>query len=187
MPHEQLRAVIVYESMFGSTAEIAEAVADGLRAEQVLAHVIDVRTAGPADELAPDLLVVGAPTHAFSLSRPGTRADAVRRGAPAEVAAVGLREWIDTMSSQPRLEHRLAAAFDTRVTKVRRLPKAASTRAAHLLTRHGYELVGRPTPFLVEHIQGPLAPGELDRAATWGHVIAMAARQRLHPTPAPAR
>lgn len=183
----QLRAVVVYESMFGCTAQVARAAADGLRAEHVLVEVFEVQDAPPADELTADLIVVGAPTHAFSLSRPATRADAVRQGAPARVAAVGMREWIQAMRSQPALEHRLAATFDTRATKVRRLPKAASTRAAHLLSHHGYELVGRPTPFLVADIQGPLVAGEIDRAVTWGRVIALAARQRLHPTPAPAR
>lgn len=184
---QELRALVIYESMFGNTADVARAVAEGLRAEHAAVDVVEVRDAPRADQATADLIVVGAPTHAFSLSRPSTRADAVRQGAPTDVAATGLREWIDAVAARPPLDHRLAAAFDTRVTKVRRLPKAASTRAAHLLSRHGYELVGRPTPFLVEDLRGPLVAGELDRAVTWGRVIALAARQRLHPTPAPAR
>ena len=76
-----LRALLVYESMFGSTQAVAAAVADGLRAEGVETELVDVRHAPAAREAAFDLLVVGAPTHAFSLSRPSTRQDAVRQGA----------------------------------------------------------------------------------------------------------
>ena len=74
----------------------------------------DVATASvdlPADL---DLLVVGAPTHAFSLSRPSTRADAVRQGAPPERATAGLREWLT--AAPPQDARRLpVAVFDTRV------------------------------------------------------------------------
>lgn len=181
-----LRALVVYESMFGCTEDIARAVADGLSLEGAMVDLTEVRSAAPADESAFDLLVVGAPTHAFSLSRPSTRADAVRQGASPEVASTGLREWLDAMGTKES-RHLLAAAFDTRASKVRRLPKAASTRAARVLTRHGYELVSRPTPFLVQDIKGPLVAGELDRAVNWGRVVALAARQRIHPTPAPDR
>ena len=182
-----LRALVVYESMFGSTEDVARGVARGLRiGGATTVTLTDVRSAAPADESDFDLLVVGAPTHAFSLSRPSTRADAVRQGARPEVADTGLREWLSAMAPQPggTAPRSLAAAFDTRVTKVRRLPKAASTRAAHLLTRQGYELVSRPTPFLVHDVKGPLAEGELDRAVTWGRSVALAARRRIGATAA---
>lgn len=184
---EQLRSLVVYESMFGCTEEIARAVADGLRVEGVDVVLTDVRDAAQLDRSDFDLLVVGAPTHAFSLSRPSTRADAVRQGGRAGAESIGIREWIEARTSQAGPHARLAAAFDTRVTKVRRLPKAASTRAAHLLARQGYDLVSRPTAFLVEDTPGPLVPGEIKHAVTWGRVVALAARQRLHPTPAPTR
>lgn len=172
-----LRALVVYESMFGSTQDVAAAVADGLRAEGVETELVDVRHAPTARDATFDLLVVGAPTHAFSLSRPSTRQDAVRQGASPEAASTGIREWIAQMGSREEAHGRAAAAFDTRVTKVRSLPKAASTRAAHLLARRGYHLVSRPTPFLVHDVKGPLVAGELDHAVTWAREVARAARQ----------
>ena len=173
----QLRALVVYESMFGCTEEVAHAVAEGLRIEGIAVDVTDVRDAPPAEGGDVDLLVVGAPTHAFSLSRPSTRADAVRQGARAGADGPGLREWIDARKAQAAPDGRLAAAFDTRVTKVRRLPKAASTRAAHLLARQGYQLVSRPMPFLVEGTSGPLAPDQAKHAVYWGRVIACSAKR----------
>jgi hypothetical protein len=158
--------------MFGCTEQVARSVAEGLRTEGVAVTLTDVRDAAPADESEFDLLVVDAPTHAFSLSRPSTRADAVRQGAQPGAATTGLREWLDATGVAFDAPDRLAAVFDTPVTKVRRLPKAAATRAAHVLTRHGYDLVSRPTPFLVEDLKGPLLNGELHHAVTWGRVVA---------------
>src|SRR4051794_39550000 len=122
-----VRALVVYESMFGCTEKVAGAVADGLRQGGLEVQLTEVREAAPAGATGFDLLVVGAPTHAFSLSRPESRAEAVQRGAPPGVATTGLREWLEATPRTPSGEHRLAAAFDTRVTQVRRFPKAAST------------------------------------------------------------
>lgn len=174
-----MRALLVYESMFGSTSEVARAVHEGLTAEGVDVALHEVRSAPAAADADFDLLVVGAPTHAFSLSRPTTRRDAVRQGADEDRAETGLREWLRTLGPKDAAHHRPAAAFDTRVTKVRNLPKAASTRASHLLSRHGYQLVSRPAPFLVDDVKGPLLDGELDRAREWGREVARAA---LHAT-----
>ena len=179
-----VRALLVYESMFGNTELIAGAIATGLRDAGVEVTSTEVGQA-PAPEEAPahDLLVVGAPTHAFSLSRQSTRGDAVRQGADPARAHTGLREWLDDVPTVPGVG--LAACFDTRVTKVRRLPKAASTRAAHLLRRRGATLVEHPTGFLVHDVQGPLEPDELARAVGWGRRLAEQTRSRLSVTASP--
>ena len=173
----ELSALVVYESMFGCTRDVAAAGAAGLRMEGAAVLLVDVRDAAHIDETRADLLVVGAPTHAFSLSSPATRQDAVRQGAPPEAARTGLREWIP--SARRRSDRPLAAAFDTRVVRVRRLPMAAATRAAHLLSRKGYDLVSRPTAFLVHDTPGPIVDGELGAARTWGRTLAQSTRDRL--------
>src|SRR5216684_2978090 len=64
-----MRATVVYESLFGSTREVAEAVAEGLLAAASGAAV-DCRPvvdAGPALGQV-DLLVVGGPTHFLGMS-----------------------------------------------------------------------------------------------------------------------
>jgi hypothetical protein len=173
-----LRALVVHESMFHNTATIAEGVAAGLAAEGMGVTCVDVAAAPPLETVDVDLLVIGAPTHAFSLSRPGTREEAVRQGAPAEHARTGVREWLGAASSH-RAKPSLAAVFDTRVTKVRKLPKAAGTRGAHLLKRLGFTLVHRAEPFLVEDTKGPLLDGEVERASEWGRELARDVAQRL--------
>jgi hypothetical protein len=166
----QPTALVVFESMFDNTARVAHAVAEGLRSEGVSTEVGEVSTQQADIPRTVELLVLGAPTHAFSMSRPSTRADAVRQGAPAERAGLGMREWLGAV--QPPAGRLDVAVFDTRVGKVRRLPMAAGPSATRLARRRGFTPVGRPTSFLVEDIQGPLLDGELERATAWGKTLA---------------
>jgi Flavodoxin len=164
------RALVVYESMFGNTAAIAKAVAEGL-ASVIDADVADVASAPSAlDDL--DLLVVGAPTHAFGLSRPQTRADAGKRGAYADAArSDGVREWIATID-RGSVGATTAAAFDTRVRRPR-LPGSAARAARRRLRRLGFRVLPA-TSFWVTGTPGPLAEGELERAHRWGEQLATA-------------
>jgi flavodoxin len=67
-----MRSLVVVESMFGNTRMIADAVANGLSAAGPVT-VVEVGDAPVAPNEDVALLVVGAPTHAFSLSRANTR------------------------------------------------------------------------------------------------------------------
>ncbi len=116
MNTRELTALVVHESMFHNTATIAEVIAEGLTAEGMSVTSVDVADAPPLETVDVDLLVIGAPTHAFSLSRPSTREEAVRQGALAEHARTGVREWLAAAPSHPANAD-LAAVFDTRVTQ----------------------------------------------------------------------
>jgi hypothetical protein len=172
-----LRAVVVHESLFGNTAAVAEAVAVGLRLQGYDVSTTDVGEARADTALDADLLVVGAPTHAFSLSRASTRADAVRQGAPAAHASTGLREWLAALRPGEASRSPAVAVFDTRVAKVRRIPAAAGPTAARLVRQRGLRLVARPMAFLVEDTQGPLRDGELERARDWGRALGRAVQR----------
>ena len=136
-----MKALVVYESMFGNTEAVARAVAEGV-GETMDVSLHEVSTApAPITDLV-DLVVVGGPTHAFSLSRPSTRADAIDKGATQGEADTGLREWIGHLRKGPHSE--CVAAFDTRVDRVRRLPGSAARKAVQaaagrrlLVGRHG--------------------------------------------------
>jgi sulfite reductase alpha subunit-like flavoprotein len=165
------QALVVYESMFGNTERIARAVADGLRECGLEVTCTDVRDTQLGSPVRADLLVMGAPTHGFSLSRPRTRADAVRQGAPADHAEVGLREWLGQSRPDPSANALPAAVFDTRVSKARLLP-AAARKAAKLARQHGFHLIGPPGAFTVDDTPGPLNTGETERATRWAEDIA---------------
>jgi hypothetical protein len=163
------RALVVFESIFGNTERVARAVAAGL-AEQ---GKVDVVRAGPGVEVGEDvdLLVVGGPTHAFGMTRPGTRAAAGRQGADETAAAGGgLREWLDAVEG--RTTHRpTCAAFDTRIRK-RGVPGSAARSAARRLRHAGLPVVVPPMSFWVHGTGGPLLPGEEDRGRSWGRELA---------------
>ena len=68
-----MRAVVVYESMFGDNRQVAQAIAAGLGERGVTAETVEVGAAPTVVPAEVDLLVVGAPNHAWSLPRPSTR------------------------------------------------------------------------------------------------------------------
>ncbi len=156
------RVLVVAESMFGNTATIAAAVAQGLADET------DVQVTTPVDPPREDvdLLVVGAPTHAFSMPLPGTREEARRQGAIGVNLVRGVREWIDDIPV--RLHHPRIVTFDTRVMRTRRLPGSAARAASRDLRAKGYSPLAASTSFFVDDVKGPIAEGELDRARAWG-------------------
>ncbi|WP_332645178.1 hypothetical protein [Aeromicrobium sp.] len=163
-----MKALVVYESMFGNTAHVAEAIASGLREtmDVNLCAVQDAPTV-PAEDIG--LIVAGGPTHAFSMSRTQTRTDAISKGASEGMVDFGLREWIDGI---PREQHASAlVTFDTRVAKVRHLPGSAARSAAKAGHKHGFESYASPESFYVEDISGPLLDGELERATAWGRKL----------------
>jgi hypothetical protein len=171
-----MRALVVYESMFGNTRYVAEAVADGLG----MVMEVEVMSVGQAVERPgggiPDqlgLLVVGGPTHAFGMSRPGTRADAVsKHGAPAVTSeTAGIREWLERLDGGTLPSGLRVATFDTRVRHPR-VPGSAARRAATALRRLGCRPALAPESFWVDGVAGPLLPGETDRARTWGAQLA---------------
>ncbi|MBJ8347011.1 flavodoxin domain-containing protein [Antrihabitans sp. YC2-6] len=165
-----MRALVVFESMFGNTEEIALAIADGLQTAYDV-DVVNVDEAPPVLSSDIDLLVVGAPTHALGLSRAQTRSEAATR-APGETVTKhkNLRDWLASASRSRNTVY--AVAFATRAVKVRWLPGSAARAAAKLLRRRGFESLVKPTDFYVEDTLGPLLPGEVSRARIWGAEVA---------------
>jgi len=162
-----MRALVVYESMFGNTRAVAEAVAAGL-AERLSVDVSDVGAAPATVSSDVALLVVGGPTHAFGLSRRSTRQSARDQGAREQIE-FGLREWLATLPAATRPA--AAATFATRVAKPR-VPGSAARSARKALRRSGYEPVLAVEDFWVAGTAGPLRDGEIDRARRWGAALA---------------
>ncbi|MEW6582471.1 MAG: flavodoxin domain-containing protein [Actinomycetota bacterium] len=174
-----MKAVVVFESLYGNTRAVAEAVAEGLRDGGDVAF-LPVGDAGPEALTGADLLVVGGPTHVHGMSSERSRAaaaDDARKHpekAPPDVDGPALRTWLDGL---PRHDGRLAAGFDTRLDKPAVLTGAASHGIAKRLRRHGFAVLDEES-FLVTGGEGPLAPGERERARAWGAELARAALAR---------
>lgn len=170
---DQMRALVVYESMYGNTHEIAEAIGEGLSASGS-AEVVSVHDATPEKVAGVDLLVVGGPTHAHGMSRESTRTAAVEAadepGSGLEMdpdaAGDGVREWLESLGRSGGR----AAAFDTRVDMAPMLTGRASKGISKQLHKHGYELVAEPESFLVSK-ETHLLPDERSHARAWGEQL----------------
>jgi hypothetical protein len=169
-----MRALVVYESMFGNTERIAYAIARGL-ATEMTTETVEVSHA-PADPTRDiDLLVIGGPTHGLGLSRPATRAKAaVHAGGVITSDGIGLREWLSVIT--PRLGSPRVAIFDTKFGWPR-LPGSAARRARARLRRLGFAGPIPMATFRVRATIGPLLDGEIDRARRWGHWLGGQCRQ----------
>jgi flavorubredoxin len=165
---ESERALIVYETMFGNTERIARAIRDGLR-RYVPAETVPVNRAPDVVPADVRLLVVGGPTHAFSMSRLSTRQGAWQQGEVVMPIEVGIREWLGAL--KPPVDARVrTATFDTRIAKVRRLPGSAARSAAKLLRRMGYPMLASES-FFVNDTTGPIRDVEIERAQRWGEEL----------------
>ena len=159
-----MKALIVYDSVYGNTQAIARAIGDGL-AERYEVLVVPVGSARLMAD-GSDLLVVGGPTQ--------------RHGLSPELAAL--------LERLPRggLAARQAATFDTRYRMSALLSGSAARAAAKRLQRAGCRLCRPPASFFVErdrppqgekrrHSQERLEAGELERAIAWGRELALSA------------
>ena len=174
-----MRAVVVYESMYGNTHLVADAIGAGLGTSCDV-RIVPVAQASPAVLAEADLVVVGGPTHAHGMSRATTRKWAVEAAdKPASDLKVepdalgpGLREWFGSLGRCPAK----AAAFDTRLHGPARVTGQASKRVSHLLRAHGFDMVAEPESFLVTK-QDRLEPQETARAREWGTRLAASVGQ----------
>ena len=166
-----MKALVVYESLFGNTAAISETIAGSLRTHGIdaVARPVTQRSPGTVGDI--DLLIVGGPTHVHGMSRASTR----KTGATDEkntyaepTVEPGLREWFEGL---PAGDGRAAAAFDTRIGKPVWVTGSAAKGIAKRLERGGFRLTAKPESFLVT-TSNTLEEGEAEHAATWAAGLA---------------
>ena len=181
-----MRALIIYESMYGNTRAVAEAVAAGLRTAceadvKPVAAVAEVTEAAESDVDNVDLLVVGGPTHAHGLSRPSSRNAAAKAAETDDDLTLepgargpGLREWLQHLDGGAG---RRAAAFDTRLSAPPIFTGRSSLHVAKRLRQLGFEIADEPVSFFVD-MKNRLVEGELERAQEWGRRLLGQAAER---------
>jgi hypothetical protein len=165
-----MKAVVVYESLFGNTAAIARAVAEGIGPE---ARALTTDEATVEVLSGADVIVAGAPVIAFGLASQKTR-EGIGRGegdgsTPPDVDHPSLKSWLENL---PSGHGAAGAAFETRLWWS---PRGATGSIERGLRGAGYVTIAKAEKFVVEGKYGPLREGELDRAREWGHELAVAA------------
>ena len=155
-----MKALVVYDSFFGNTEQIARAIGNALGSQNDI-EILRVNNVKPEQLTGLKLLIVGSPTRGF-------------RPTPAINKLLG---------SIPKhgLKGVKVAAFDTRISMndigspiltplVKIFGYAAKPIADRLKKKEG-ELAIPPEGFFVEGSEGPLKEGELERAADWAKQI----------------
>lgn len=160
-----MQAVVVYESHWGNTKAVADAIAEGLGPGSVSLTTDEATAEAVADA---DLVVAGAPVIGFGLPKPAmVEGLASRSGAPrpADVSAVTLRAWLSDLQASPHAHASFETAF-------RWSPGSATSTIDAELQRVGYRKLAKARRFVVTGMYGPLREGELDRARAWGRELA---------------
>jgi flavodoxin len=158
-----MKTVIIYDSVFGNTEQIARAIGAAFPAEAA-AGVFRVGDAGKETLAGVELLIVGSPTRGF---RPTEATVTFLNGLPAN----SLR-GVQTASFDTRTTGK---DFDSKIWSfmVNTFGYAAKP-IADGLAKKGGELVLAPEGFSVKGTKGPLQEGELERAADWARRILQA-------------
>jgi hypothetical protein len=167
-----MKAIVVYESVWGNTAATARAIAEGI-GDGTEAFATD---AVPAERLAEaDLIVAGSPVFAFSLPSEGMRERILQsetEGPPPDLSHPSLRTWLDGLA----VGRGYAAAFETRIWWS---PRGATGTIEKKLAEAGYQRLLKPEKFIVQDKYGPLRDGELGRARGWGRALRAAMDSKM--------
>jgi len=174
-----MKAVVIYESMYGHTHQIANAIGEGFRLHGE-AVVVPVGDATPTLVESADVVIVGGPTHVHGMTRVSTRKGAVEAAEKPDADLVlepdaegaGLREWFESVDQV----FTNAAAFDTRFDLPPVVTGRASKGIARKLRHHGATLIAEPESFFVKK-DSHLALDQVVRAREWGNQLAVSLRR----------
>jgi hypothetical protein len=167
-----MKAIVVYESLWGNTAAIARAIAEGLGD----ARALSTAEASHAAIAGADLIVAGAPVHSMSLPTDQSR-ELARTGnmgpggAPPDLSHPKMRSWLEALPPGQAG----AAAFDTRVNAW--YGRGAASKILQGLQRAGYRPAAKACGFFVSGhrlkptTDGTLCDGEIERARQWGMAL----------------
>jgi len=155
-----MKVLIIYDSVFGNTEQIAQAIGNSLGSEENV-ETLRVSDMKPEQLIGLELLIVGSPTRVFKPTK-------------------AIMNFLNKIPLNV-LKGTKVAAFDTRISTVDvssrllnilvKLFGYAAKPIADKLEKKGGSLIIPPEGFFVIDSKGPLKDGELERAADWVKLI----------------
>jgi len=155
-----MKTLVVYDSFFGNTEKIAQAIGEGFGSGKSV-QVVNVKNVADSMLEALDFLIVGSPTRAFSPS-------------PA------IKSFVNNLNTEI-LRGVKVAAFDTRLPMGENVPGflrfmvklfGYADKPMHdKLVKKGGQAAAEPMGFYVLESEGPLKDGEEARASAWAQEI----------------
>ncbi len=146
-----LKVLVVYESMFGNTLQVAETIAENLNDIQKIETVIKTtKDVDPMEVLDYNLILIGSPNH---------------MGGPTR----GIKKFIGKLG-KIGLKEKKTATFDTYVRKnvnkaVRKMERRIKEKVS------GLELITPGLSIKVGGVRGPVLEGELPKCKEFAKLI----------------
>jgi flavodoxin len=156
-----MKAMVVYDSVFGNTGKVAQAIGEALGSPEEV-EVVQVGDARPEQVEGLTLLIVGSPTQQFSPT--GAIANFVK-GIPRNGLEGVKVAAFDTRFTEAEIERVRILAFFVKIFGY------AAKPISDRLVKKGGELAAAPEGFYVGGTEGPLLEGELERAGEWAKGI----------------
>jgi flavodoxin len=155
-----MNALVTYETQFGNTEQIAQAIANALVAHGSARRAV-VGEVSAADLENLDRLIIGGPTQYHE-------------------ATPDILAWLDHIPPQA-LDGLPMVVFDTRYRMSRWLSGSAAQMLGREIKKRGGVLLVPPESFFVIERTGPLEAGEIERAATWAGKLCDALKAQSMP------
>ena len=133
------RAIVIFDSKFGNTGKIAKSLAGGLERAGLRVDLLNMRDVKVEMLEDYDLIAVGAPTQAFTASKP-------------------MKDFLGKLEDTETLKGKQGFAFDTKFAS--RLSGSASKYIEGKLSNLGMEIVRPRQSAIVKKSEGPLEEGE---------------------------
>ncbi|MGD0779990.1 MAG: flavodoxin domain-containing protein [Dehalococcoidales bacterium] len=154
-----MKALVIYDSQYGNTEQIAKAIAEALGDKSMAVKIGQVKAAEIADY---SYIIIGSPTQG---------------GRP----TAAIQTFLNSLTADVLAGKRFAA-FDTRFKNVfAKIFGYAAPRIEAVIKAKGGNTTAQPQGFFVKSTKGPLMEGELERAATWAKAIAAGVPTNLMP------
>jgi flavodoxin len=143
-----MKALVIYDSLYGNTEKIAQAIGGAMGAE---AKVVSIKQVSAADIAPYSYVIIGSPTQGGRMTH-------------------AMKTFLDNLPAEA-LKGKRFAAFDTRVKGWAKIFGWAAPRIEKAIREKGGNTTAQPQGFFVKNTKGPLVDGELERAATWAKAI----------------
>jgi flavodoxin len=156
-----MHTLVIYESQFGNTEQIAQAIAQAL-AECGSVRLEPMGKAGHAVLQGVDLLVLGSPTQFLE-------------------ATPDMLAWLDHIPPKT-LDGMPIAVFDTRYDMLKLFSGSAADVISKEVQKRGGRLIAPPESFFVTGREGPLKVGEVERAVAWASALVATLKAQAVPS-----
>jgi len=146
------KAIVMYDSKFGNTEKIAEALSEGMRKEGLNVDCLRIDKVDPSRLVEYEILAIGAPTQMFGISIP-------------------MKEFLKKLENV-NLRNKKAFVFDTRLKS--RFAGSAAKGIEKQLKKLQMTIIKPYASAIVKGYEGPLEEGAEEKFTQIGSEIAKA-------------